>query len=112
MVQSLVKLRFFCLLICGVALIFFSNRQRMMIPSGESDDRNTKDYKYILTWTPDSGNVKLKGWSYPDLEGFKQAGCAEYRCYLTDNRSYLGRFAIQSAVKCAFLKKYHQVYFL
>ena len=48
------------------------------------------DYKYILTWTPDTENVKLMGWSYPHLDGFQKAGCAEYRCHLTNNRSYLG----------------------
>ena len=66
----------------------------MIIQYVESDDNHSPDfnkYKYILTWTPDSGNVKLKGWSYPDLDGFKKAGCPEYRCYLTNNRSYLGR---------------------
>ena len=53
--------------------------------------KNNSDYKYILTWTPDTPNVRLMGWSYPDLEGFQQAGCAESRCYLTNNRSYFGR---------------------
>ena len=62
-----------------------------MIPHLYSDDKDLSDYKYILTWTPDTPNVKLMGWSYPDLDGFKEAGCAEYRCHLTNNRSYLGK---------------------
>ena len=53
--------------------------------------KNASDYKYILTWTPDTPNVRLMGWSYPHLEGFQQAGCAESRCYLTNNRSYFGK---------------------
>ena len=48
------------------------------------------DYKYILAWTPDTPNVKLLGWSYPELDGFKTAGCPESRCFMTHNRSYLG----------------------
>ena len=55
-----------------------------------SDDNSKSDYQYILTWTPDTENVKLMGWSYPHLDGFQKAGCAEYRCHLTNNRSYLG----------------------
>ena len=83
MVQIFVKLQLFCLIICTLALIFFSNRHRTIIPLFDSDGKSDKDYKYILTWTPDTENVKLMGWSYPDLEGFQKAGCAEYRCHLT-----------------------------
>ena len=50
------------------------------------------DFKYILTWTNTPGlkNTPLHGWAYPGLHGFKAAGCEEFRCYLTNNRSYLG----------------------
>ena len=97
MVQIFIKLELFCLITGSFLLIFLPNRYRMIIEHVESDDKN-KDlrspdfnkYKHILTWTPDSGNVKLKGWSYPQLDGFQKAGCPEYRCYLTNNRSYLG----------------------
>ena len=93
MVHIFVKLELFCLITGSFVLIFLSNRYRKIIRHNESDDKNSPDfnkYKHILTWTPDSGNVKLKGWSYPELDGFKKAGCPEYRCYLTNNRSYLG----------------------
>ena len=90
MVKIFVKLQLFCLIICTLALIFLSNKHRTIIPLFDSDDKSGKVYKYILTWTPDSGNVKLKGWSYPDLDGFEKAGCPEFRCYLTKNRTYLG----------------------
>ena len=90
MVKIFVKLQLFCLIICTLALIFLSNRHRTIIPLFDSDGKSGKDYKYILTWTPDSGNVKLMGWSYPDLDGFEKAGCPEFRCYLTNNRTYLG----------------------
>ena len=90
MVQIFVRLQLFSLITCTLALIFLSNRHRTIIPLFDSDGKSGKDYKYILTWTPDSGNVKLMGWSYPDLDGFKKAGCPEFRCYLTNNRTYLG----------------------
>ena len=50
------------------------------------------DFKYILTWTKTPGlkNIPLHGWAYPGLHGFQEAGCKEFRCYLTNNRSYLG----------------------
>ena len=79
----------------SLSLIFLLTRPRMTTiprqPHSCSDDKDKSDYKYILTWTPDTPNVKLMGWSFPELDGFKKAGCAEYRCYLTNNRSYLGR---------------------
>ena len=78
----------------SLSLIFLLTRPRMTTiprqPHSCSDDKDKSDYKYILTWTPDTENVKLMGWSYPHLDGFQKAGCAEYRCHLTNNRSYLG----------------------
>ena len=77
----------------SLSLIFLLTRPRMSIPHQPhscSDDKDKSEYKYILTWTPDTPNVKLMGWSYPDLDGFQKAGCAEYRCFLTNNRSYPG----------------------
>ena len=92
MVHKFVKLRLLIPIIalCSVALIFLFNKHRMTIPHLKSDNEYNSDYKYILTWTPDTPNVKLMGWSYPQLDGFRTAGCPEYRCYLTNNRSYLG----------------------
>ena len=92
MVHKFVKLRLLIPIIafCSVALIFLFNKHRMTIPHLKSDNEYNSDYKYILTWTPDTPNVKLMGWSYPQLDGFRKAGCPEYRCYLTNNRSYLG----------------------
>ena len=98
MVQKFVKLRllFPVIVLCSVALIVLLNKYRMIIPHIYSDYKFSSDYnynynyKYILTWTPDTPNVKLMGWSYPQLDGFRTAGCPEYRCYLTNNRSYLG----------------------
>ena len=96
MVQTVLKLRKFCPIIglCSVALILLSNRS--IIQNLYSDYEYNSEYKHILTWTPDSGNVKLMGWSYPDLNGFKQAGCPEYRCFLTNNRSHLGKLKFYS----------------
>ena len=93
MVAKFVKLRllFSIIGLCSVALIFVLNRARMSTPLLYSGDKDQSDYKYILTWTPDTPNVKLMGWSYPDLDGFQTAGCAEHRCHLTNDRSYLGR---------------------
>ena len=47
------------------------------------------DYKYILTWC-EAYNDPLYGWPHQDWGGFQRAGCAESRCHLTSNRSYLG----------------------
>ena len=114
------RLLFLIIGLCSLALIFLFNRPRIPDKSNNQENnsdiknesdcekksdtknesdytdnsnsiKNVSDYKYILTWTPDTPNVKLMGWSYPDLEGFQQAGCAESRCYLTNNRSYFGR---------------------
>ena len=92
MVQKFVKLRllFSIIGLCSVSLLFLLNRHRRIIPHLSSDYKHSSDYKYILTWTPDTQNIKLMGWSYPYLDGFQKAGCPEYRCYLTNNRSYLG----------------------
>ena len=84
-----VKLTQFCLII--LALIFLSNIQRIIKPLLDSDDIGRKNYKYILIWTPEKDYEKLMGWNHPELDGFKKAGCPEYRCYLTNNRSFLGR---------------------
>ena len=60
-------------------------------PSMQNSSGNSNaDYKHILTWS-DAYNDPLYGWPYEDLDGFKKAGCVESRCYLTSNRSYLGR---------------------
>ena len=93
MVPRFAKLRLSLpiIVLCSLALIFLLKRPRMIIPDPYSDDKDLSDYKYILTWTPDTPNVKLMGWSYPELDGFQHAGCAEYRCHLTNNRSYLGQ---------------------
>ena len=104
MVQKFVKLRLLFPIIglCSVALIVLLNKYRMIIPHLYSDYKCSSDYnynyKYILTWTPDTPNVKLMGWSYPHLDGFQKAGCPEYRCYLTNNRSYLGMRTVNERI--------------
>ena len=104
MVRTIVKLRIFVSIIAvGIGLCsLILNRSSLIIQKDESDSEDKRDskessdsnypsdYKYILSWTPDTENVKLMGWSYPALDGFQKAGCAEYRCHLTNNRSYLG----------------------
>ena len=87
MSRQIVKLRMIgaFLSISSLAMVLLSNRSWMF-----REKERWSDFKYILTWTPDTQNVKLMGWSYPQLDGFEQAGCPEYRCYLTNNRSYLG----------------------
>ena len=56
------------------------------------------DFKYILTWTKPPKNIPLHGWAYPGLHGFQEAGCEEFRCYLTNNRSFLGN--VRNIVRC------------
>ena len=67
-----------------------NNNNKNNPDNNNNDDDNESDIKYILIWTPDSDNVRLLGWSYPELDGFKNAGCPEHRCFLTNNKSYLG----------------------
>ena len=65
---------------------------------GDDDDVSTptensklpSDFKFILTWTETPKNIPLHGWDFPGLDGFQAAGCEESRCFLTNNRSYLG----------------------
>ena len=72
-------LRVSCLLtICSVILIFKLQKPFGFIQKPSSIS-NESDIKYILAWTADTGNVKLFGWSYPELNGFQQAGCPEHR---------------------------------
>ena len=66
----------------------------------KSSEPNTKDFKYILTWS-DAYNDPLYGWPHIHEDGFQLAGCEESRCHLTSNRSYLGNtfnvlFSVQS----------------
>ena len=56
-------------------LIWFSIRPVRFTQYLKAEDPEESDYKYILAWTPDFPNVKLLGWSYPEVDGFQQAGC-------------------------------------
>ena len=83
-----VELRRFCLIL--LALIFLTYRHRMIIPLVDNDDKRSQDFKHILIWTPEKDFEKLMGWTYPNLDGFEKAGCPEFTCYLTKNKTYLG----------------------
>ena len=63
-----------------------------IFPKPQKGPELPSDFKYILTWTETVGpkNIPLHGWAYPGFDGFKDAGCEEHRCYLTNNRSFLG----------------------
>ena len=74
-------------------LIWLSIRPLRFTQYLKAEDPEESDYKYILAWTPDFPNVKLLGWSFPEVDGFQQAGCPEFRCFMTNNRSYLGEIA-------------------
>ena len=54
------------------------------------------DYKYILTWSEAYGD-KLYGWS-SGYARFLSEGCSESRCFLTSNRSLLGKNAVHKFV--------------
>ena len=80
-------------LILGIlvsCLIWFTIKPVRVTRYVRAKDSEDSDYKYILAWTPDTPNVKLLGWSYPELDGFNKAGCREARCFMTNNRSHLG----------------------
>ena len=82
----------FVLLVTSYLGLYVSFQYMFTKPKKGPGSELPDDFKFILTWTETPGpkSIPNHGWGYPGLDGFKAAGCEEFRCYLTNNRSVLG----------------------